>query len=395
MINKVIILGSTGSIGSSALKIIEKNKNYKVSLLSANKNINKLLKQSIKFKVKYAIIENKIKYDRYKNLFNKHKIKLYLGHNKITNIFKKKISYCINSITGIDGLEPTLKIIPYTENILIANKESIICGWHIIKKKLDKYNTKFIPIDSEHYSIWKLIKNENKKNIDRIILTASGGPFLNKTKSQIFNIKPKFALKHPNWKMGKKISIDSASMMNKIFELIEAKKIFNLNRNDISIIIHPSSFIHAIIFLKGNTIKFLAHETNMSIPIANALGIYNKTLNNRINKQIYKLNNLKFEKPKMDQFPLLSIIDLIPEPNTFFETILITINDNLVHKYLKNEINYASLQLNLLKLIKSPFFRKYYKLKPKNVYDIKKMIKITNNFLKNKIIYYEKKNTNF
>ena len=391
MTNQVIILGSTGSIGSSALEIIKKERNYKVLIISANKNINKLFKQALKFKVKHAIIEDRFQYNKFKNLFYKNKINLYLGFNKsINNILKKKISYCINSIAGIDGLEPTLKVIPHTRKILIANKESIISGWHIIKKQLDKYNTDFIPIDSEHFSIWKLIRNENKKNIDKIFLTASGGPFLNKAKKQISNIKPKFALKHPNWRMGKKISIDSATMMNKIFELIEAKKIFELNKNDLSIIIHPLSFIHAIVFFKGNIIKILAHDTNMKIPISNALDIHNKTLNTKIYNQIYKLNSLRFEKPKKNQFPILSIIDLIPEKNSYFETILITLNDCLVHKYLKNEINYISLQLNLLKLIKSPFLVKFYNLKPKNIYDIKKMINITNNYIKKEIIYYDK-----
>ena len=125
-------------------------------------------------------------------------------------------------------LEPTLNIIKYTKNLAIANKESIICGWKFFKKELNKNKTNFIPLDSEHFSIWSLIKNENKKNIKKIYLTASGGPFLNKKLKNIKNIKPKFALKHPNWKMGKKISIDSATMMNKIFEVIEATKIFNL-----------------------------------------------------------------------------------------------------------------------------------------------------------------------
>ena len=390
MTKKVIILGSTGSIGNSSLNIIKKNNNYKIIILSANKNINKLFRQAIKFNVKHAIIEDRIKYEKYKSLFNKNKIILHLGFKNIKKILKNKISYCINAIAGIDGLEPTLKIIPFTEKLLIANKESIICGWHIIKKKLDKHKTQFIPIDSEHFSIWQLITNENKKNIDKIILTASGGPFLKKTKKQISNIKPKFALKHPNWKMGKKISIDSATMMNKIFELIEAKKIFNLNKNELSIIIHPSSFIHAFVFFRGNIIKFLAHETDMTIPISNALNIHNKSLRNNIYKQINYLNNLKFEKPNIKKFPLLSIIDLIPEHNSFFETILVTINDCLVHKYLKNEINYISLQLNLLKLIKSPFLVKFYNLKPKNIYDIKKMINITNNYIKKEIIYYDK-----
>ncbi len=224
MINRIAILGSTGSIGTSTLNSIKKNNKFKIILLSANQNIKKLLKQSIGFKVKDAIIESEDKYFKYKYVFKKKGINLHLGINNIDKIINKKLSFAINSISGIDGLEPTLKIIPLTDKLLIANKESIICAWELIQKKLDKFKTKFIPLDSEHFSIWKLIRNEQIDTIDKIILTASGGPFLNKTRNQIYNIKPRFALKHPNWKMGKKISIDSATMMNKIFELIEAKK---------------------------------------------------------------------------------------------------------------------------------------------------------------------------
>ena len=386
MTHDVIILGSTGSIGRTTLRSISKNKKFKISLLSANKNANKLLKQCIEYKVKNSIINDEKNYFFYKKIFKKNNVKLHLGFSNINSILKKKASFCINSISGINGLEPTLKIIPHTKKILIANKESIICAWHIISRKLKKYNTKFIPIDSEHFSIWKLIKNENLYNIDKIILTASGGPFLKKTKKQILNVQPKAALKHPNWKMGKKISIDSATMMNKIFELIEAKKIFNLKKKNLSIIIQPTSFVHAIVIFKGDIIKFLAHDSNMTIPISNALGITKTTNLKNFNNQIYKLNNLQLEKPSIKQFPLLSLIDLIPESTSYFETILITINDNLVHRYLTNKINYISIHLNLLRLIKRPFFKKFYKLKPKSIYDIKQMINVTNKYLKKNMI---------
>ena len=172
----------------------------------------------------------------------------------------------MNAISGIEGLEPTLNMIPLCQNILISNKESLICGWSLIKAKLLKYKTNFIPIDSEHFSIWKLIKSEKRNEISSVYLTASGGPFLNRSLKTLSNVEPKLALKHPNWKMGKKISIDSSTLMNKIFEYIEAKKIFNLKKKNISIIIHPSSFVHAIVFFEGNLIKILAHNTNMSIP---------------------------------------------------------------------------------------------------------------------------------
>ncbi len=383
MSKNIVILGSTGSIGKSTLNSIDRKKNFKVILLSANKNISELLKQCLNYKVKNAIIEDEKKYIKYKKIFENKNIKLFLGLKNIDKILNKRINYCVNSITGIDGLDPMLKIIPYTNKILIANKESIICGWDFILRKLKKFNTEFIPIDSEHFSIWKLTKNENINKVDKIILTASGGPFLNKKKKEISNIEPKFALKHPNWKMGKKISIDSATMMNKIFEYIEAKNIFNLKKNQLSILIHPSSFVHAIIVFKENIIKFLAHETDMSIPISSALNLHNKFDKKKNYNLISKLNNLKFKKPSSKQFPLLSIIDMIPENSTFFETILITINDNLVNKYLNNHINYKSIHLNILKLLKSPFFVKFYKLKPKNIYDIKSVIQLTNKYVNN------------
>ena len=389
MNKEIVILGSTGSIGTTALTVIKKQ-NFKVRLLTSDKNALKLLKQAISFKVKDVIIEDAAQYKKYKGLFNKNKIRIYLGLINLKKILKKKVNYCINSISGIDGLLPTLEVIPFTENILIANKESIICGWHLIKKKLIKYRANFIPIDSEHFSIWKLIKNENKSEINNIILTASGGPFLKKKIKEIKNINPRYALKHPNWKMGKKISIDSATMMNKVFEFIEAIKIFNLKKKNLKILIHPKSYVHAIVFFQGNLIKFLAHEPNMSIPIANALEIQNKKNYSLKKKNLLKLNKLYFEKPNIKKFPVLSILNSIPERISYFETILITINDTLVNKYLDSEINYISIQKNLINIIKRPYFKKYYKLKPKNIYDIKKMIILAKNYLNKNIIYYEK-----
>ena len=385
MVKSIVILGSTGSIGSTVLSVI-KNNNFKVRLLSTNKNASKLLKQAILYKVKDVIIEDEKKYKNYYKKFKRKKIRLHLGLTNLKKILNKKIYYCVNSISGIDGLSPTLDVIPISKNLLIANKESIICGWNLIESKLKKYNTKFIPIDSEHFSIWNLIKSHNKRDIQKIVLTASGGPFLKISNQKLFNVKPNIALKHPNWKMGKKISIDSSTMMNKIFEYIEAKKIFNLKNKHLSILIHPSSYVHAIIFFKGGIIKFLAHETKMNIPISNAMDIYKSR--NTIKKQLPNLNNLKFILPDKKKFPLLSIIPLLPEKNSYFETILITLNDNLVDMYLKGKINYISITRNLLKLIKSPYFLRYYKLKPKNIYDIKKMIKKTKNYLDIKVKYY-------
>ena len=389
MKKEIIILGSTGSVGSSVLSVIKNNKNFKVRLLSSNNNIKKLYKQALIYKVQNVIINNFNKYEKYKKIFRTKGIKLHYKISNLNKIVKKKVDYSINSITGIDGLEPTLKIIPITKNILIANKESIICGWGLIKKELKKSKTNFIPIDSEHFSIAELVGEKESKNIQKIILTASGGPFLTKSINKIKNAKPSQAIKHPNWKMGRKISIDSSTMMNKVFELIEAIKIFNINKNKISIIIHPTSYIHAIIFFKGGIIKLLAHDTSMKIPISNAIGIKNETNKNIIQKQLLKLNNLKFLKPNLKKFPLLKLIKLIPKQESLFETVLITMNDSLVEKYLNNQINYVSIQSNIINLIKNPYFKKFYKLKPKNIYDIKKTIKITKNYLNKNLKIYE------
>ena len=175
------------------------------------------------------------------------------------------------SIIGLDGLKPSLQLIKYSKNIAIVNKESIICGWNLIKKKLVKFKTNFIPIDSEHFSIYSLIQNKETKNIDKIFITASGGPFLKKTIRQLKYVKKKDALNHPNWKMGKKISIDSATMINKVYEIIEARNIFQIPYKKIEILIHPNSYIHCLIKFNNGLVKIIAHDTTMEIPIFNSL----------------------------------------------------------------------------------------------------------------------------
>ena len=270
MKKKIAILGCTGSIGKKTLDILRNDKkNFDIFLLTANKNTSLLIKQIKEFNPKNIIITDNKNYKIVKKKFKNKKI--YNSLNKINSIFKSKIDYTMSSISGFNGLKPTLDIIKFTKTIAIANKESIICGWNLINKQLKNHKTIFIPIDSEHFSIWSLIKNSPHEGIEKIIITASGGPFLKKTYKQLKKIKPTDAIKHPNWKMGKKISIDSATLMNKIFEVIEAKKIFNIEFNKFKILIHPQSYIHAIIKFKNGLIKIIAHDTDMKIPIFNSL----------------------------------------------------------------------------------------------------------------------------
>ena len=204
----LILLGSTGSIGNAVLNVVKKNKsNFKIKLLTTNKNVKKIYKQAVYFNVKKVVILDSTNYDKLSHLFRKKNIKVYSNIDEALKTFTKKVYFAVSAISGIEGLEPTLKTIKYTKNLGIANKESIICGWKFIKKSLKKNSTNFIPLDSEHFSIWSLIKSENIDNIKKIYLTASGGPFLKKKLKDIQYIKPKYALRHPNWKWEKKLQL--------------------------------------------------------------------------------------------------------------------------------------------------------------------------------------------
>ena len=378
----IFLLGSTGSIGETTLKIINKDKSkFNVKLLSTNTNVEKIYKQAIEFRVKKIVIFDKKSYAKSIKKFKDKKIKVFLKIDEALRKNTKKSFLTINGISGIEGLEPTLDIIKYSKHLAMANKESIICGWQFITKELKINRTGFIPLDSEHFSIWSLIKNENKKNIKKIYLTASGGPFLKKNLETIKNIKPKFALKHPNWKMGKKISIDSATMMNKIFEVIEAIKIFDLEPKQVGILIHPNSYLHAIINFNNGLTKLLAHDTTMQVPIANAIYSNFKEYNYKNNNFKYDmLNGLNFIKPDLKKFPLLQLLKY-KFNNTYLEIILVSLNDALVKKYLNYEISYISIHTLMIRFLKKPYFSKYYSSMPKNINDIKTMVQRVNQYV--------------
>ena len=370
MRKKIAILGSTGSIGRNLLEIVNKDKNkFEVTLLTANKNHTDLLKQAKRFKVKNIIVTNNESFEFLKKKKNKE-INIYNSYSCFNKIFKKKIDYVMSSISGIDGLYPTIKIIKHTNKIAIANKESIICAWNLIQNELKKYKTKFVPVDSEHFSLWYALKNSSISDIEKIYLTASGGPLLKFPKSNSNNISLARALKHPTWSMGKKISIDSCTMMNKVFEVIEAKHLFNLPYDRISILTHPNSYIHAIIKFKNGLVKIIAHDTTMKIPIFNTINSDNNSIFKSDNLNLKKLNNLDLKLVNYNLFPLVNILKYLPKKISLFETVIITINDYLVDLFLNKKINYNQLQNLLLKLIKNRIFTKYKKSKPKKIQDI-------------------------
>ena len=371
MKKKLVILGSTGSIGKSLLTIIDKDKSsFDIVLLSAKKDYKTLIKQSKKFNVKNLIIEDIESFKLLKKKLSNSKTKVFNSFDDLKNILKSKVDYTMNSITGINGLIPTLKIINFTKTIAIANKESIICGWNLIQKKLYRYKTQFLPVDSEHFSLWFGLKKIDNKSIDQIILTASGGPLFKTPLNKFRKISINQALNHPNWKMGNKISIDSATLINKIYEVIEARNIFNISYKKIKIIIHPKSYVHALIKFNNGLIKIIAHDTTMKIPIFNTL--YHNKIKIFPTKNVdYKiLNNLNFTEINKQRFPMVKILNLLPTRYSLFETVIVSANDTLVELFLKKAIRFTDIQKKLFELILKKEFSKYKKIAPKKAQDI-------------------------
>ena len=373
MKKKIAILGSTGSIGKSTIDILRKDKkNFDVVLLTTNNNYREILKQAKEFKVRNIVINNNNHYLNLKQKLKNKKINIFNNFESFNKKFKTKIDFTMSAISGLEGLKPTLNLIKFTKTIAIANKESIICAWNLIQKRLQKYKTEFIPVDSEHFSIWSLLHG-SYNNIDEVIITASGGPFLKLPVSKFKKIKPIHAIKHPNWKMGSKISIDSATLMNKVFEVIEAQRIFKIDVNKFKILIHPKSYVHAILKFNNGLTKILVHDTDMKIPIFNS--IYNeKNLNIKSSKlNLNILNNLNFSSVNLKKFPSVKILNKIPKKISLYETVLVSANDQLVDLFLKNKISFRKITFLLNKILIKKNFLKYRNRSPKNYNEIIKL----------------------
>ena len=368
MTKLISILGSTGSVGLNALKILDKKKNFKVNLLLANKNYNLICKQMKKYNPKLFVINDYKVFRRVKNKFKNKRNIIKNNLSYIKSLSKSDIT--LSAISGFAGLGPTIFMINHSKNLLIANKESIICGWDIIKRVSKKNKTNLIPVDSEHFAISKLLENHKMNDIKKIYLTASGGPFLNYKKKQFKKIKPQSALKHPKWKMGKKISIDSSTLMNKILELIEAQKLFQIPRNKIDILIHPNSLVHAIITLNNGLTKFIYHETSMIVPLANAMLDGKLNIENFIKtKNKNHFENLIFKSVDKKVFPVINIKNKVNEyPSS--SIIINATNEILVDQFLKKKIPFLGISKLIMAILKDRNYRKYAIKRPKNINQI-------------------------
>ena len=369
---KIAILGSTGSIGKVSLNVISKYKYlFDIQLLVCNTNYETILVQISKFFPRYVYVENDRVRERLKAI--KFKKTIIIDNMKIFfNKYNKnsKLDKTILGISSFDGLSYAFNFLKYTKELLIANKESIICGGNLLLKKASQNNCKILSIDSEHYCISQTISNDDKSNIDSIYLTASGGPFLNKPKSFYMKSSIKNVIKHPRWSMGKKISVDSATLVNKIFEMIEAHILFKIPISKIKIKIHPESLVHSSVVYKNGLVKMIMHNTSMTIPIRNVL-LNNKSLDQTRNFfKIEKNFTLNFNETNLKQFKILetglNVINLGHTSWIMFNVI----NDLLVQKFLDNKIFFHEIVDNLIKFFKKKSTLLFCKFKIKNYNDI-------------------------
>ena len=366
----ISILGSTGSIGLTTLKIIDKKINYfQPYFFAANKNYNLICKQIKKYKPHFFLIHNQKVFNKVKKKFKMSKTKIINSLNEST--LTRVSSITVTAIPGLAGLPLTISIIKKSKKILIANKESIICGWSLINKNSLKYKTEIIPVDSEHFSILKLIENTKLDQIEKVYLTASGGPFLDFKREKLKKIKPEQALKHPKWDMGKKISIDSSTLINKVLEYIEAQKLFNLSNDKLEIIIHPESLVHAIIKFKNGLTKFIYHETSMIIPLANAIFNNNLSINKFLDNE-KKIRSLTFKRPNQINFPIIKILNRVNEfPST--SIIVNASNEVLVDHFLRKKVPFLGIPLIIQKILSDRNYKKYAIKVPKelkHIYEI-------------------------
>ena len=346
----VVVMGSTGSVGIQSLDVISKNKSHKVIGLSCYSNADLLFEQTKEYLPNFVAIEV---IDSSHNLFNlckKNNIKLITGNNASCNIPFDNLDLAINAIVGTAGLKPTLELVNNGVDIALSNKESLVLGGHIIMPLAQKNNVNIIPVDSEHSAIFQCLNGENHKELKKIILTGSGGPFL-KTPIDKFNtITPDQALKHPNWDMGAKISIDSATMMNKALELIEALWLFNIKLDKIQITIHPQSIVHSMVEFVDGSYKAHLGLPDMKVPIQYAL-----TFPNRKDSSVGSLDfenlNLDFIKPDLERYPILSLVEELINLGGNRVAVMSMANDYVVKRFLDRKISFNEIFYLIQKVV--------------------------------------------
>ena len=382
MKKKIAILGSTGSIGIQTLDVIQKNKElFTAEILIAGQNSNLLIKQAKTFKPKIVVINDESKYLHVKEHLKNQKTKVFAGKKEVINVVKNKsIDTVVSAVVGYSGLEPTISAIKAGKNIALANKETLVVAGELINNLLKKYKVKMYPNDSEHSAIYQCILGEEKNKYEKIILTASGGPFRGFKLSQLEKVTPHEALNHPKWKMGKKISIDSATLMNKGLEVIEAKWLFDIDPSNIEVVIHPEAIVHSMVQFIDGSIKAQLGVPDMKIPIQFALTSPYRIESNFPRLSLNKKLSLNFEKPDLNTFKNLKLAFQAIKEGGNKPCILNAANEVVVDSFLKKKIKFLEMSniieecLNKIEYIANLNFEDYVEIDRKTRILTKKLI---------------------
>lgn len=351
---KIVILGSTGSIGTQALDIIRSSNRFDVFGLTCNTSIDKIIEQSLEFKPKYVVVYDESMWKPLKIALSHTSIKVLSGmEGMIELVSHPEVDIVLTSVVGNIGLEPTVEAIKAKKTIALANKETLVTAGEIIMPLAAKNNVKILPVDSEHSAIFQCLNGENPSAVDKLILTASGGAFRNFSKSEITNKKAVDALKHPNWTMGKKITIDSATLMNKGLEFIEAHWLFGVPANQIEVLVHPQSIIHSMVQFKDHSIVAQLGVPDMRVPIIYALDYPERYPNDVRALDFNEIAALTFEKPDYERFPCLKIAIDALEMGGVMPTVMNAANEILVEAYLKDRIKFYDISEHIGNTLKT------------------------------------------
>lgn len=341
----IAILGSTGSIGCSSLEVIEKlSHRFRVVGLAAGRNTRLLEKQVEKFKPKIVSVEKKEEADELKKRFKDGSVHVTFsqeGAEEIAGFEENDI--VVSAITGIDGLKPTLAALRTGKKIALANKESMVVAGPLIKSLVQEFGSPIIPVDSEHSGIFQCLAKENPESVQKVILTASGGPFFRKSAEEMKDVTLEEALNHPRWKMGKKVTVDSATLMNKGLELVEAHWLFGIEPKKLEVLIHPQSIVHSLVEMNDGSVLAQLSPTDMKIPIQYALTYPEREDSPLTSLDLSEIKSLEFFKPDVDKFPLLKLARLALDEGGSFPVVLNAANEVAVAAFLQKGIRFPEI----------------------------------------------------
>ncbi len=341
---KISIFGATGSIGQSTKDVILANPElFDVHVVTAQNNVKTLADTAIQLNANIAIIGNDEKLSELTSLLSGHYIEVFSGADAINESAHEKVDLIMAAIMGFAGLRPIMNAVEKGTDIAVANKEPLVAAGEMIMQRARETGSKILPVDSEHNAVFQVFEKDNINAVEKIILTASGGPFLSKTIDDVYNASIDQALKHPNWTMGQKISIDSATMMNKALEIIEARYLFDLPPEQIDVVIHPQSIIHSMVSYNDGSVLCQMGASDMRTPIASALGWPNRINSGGDKLDVQKLSQLEFQKPDFDRFPALALAYRALEEGAAACITLNAANEVAVESYLSGEIKFGQI----------------------------------------------------